>query len=885
MSSPAAGPIRPANETSGQTPHERQDGVAHVPDSSTSRADRHPIPVRVHLDDFPDVDRGLFAPERPLRIDVTDGSAVVPLLVIPRTGAEHLIVLCNGAVDLQKSDGQPIFQRSSWWKRISSHQIFVCDPGTVGDEALSLNWFQAPEREWPVALAARAINNIAEALGVPGARQRTYFGSSAGGFTAIQLQAYAPLARSIVNNAQFDWTRWYAPAVKSVLKARYPGKNAAQIRGTWPRRANALYSFLVRQSAPHVDYWYNAASAYDREVQLPILQAFIAEYPRAGKNIRIHAYHDFDAGHNPMSADRTLELLESTDRGVMPAPSKGIAMSAHELVVREPFAESGDHDFYKVPIRLHGQVADAFADRDPHIVAVPIPDGPHLQAYGRVHPSKVLRVVFHGAVQAGKDQYPRFDRISTMLRTNDSFLSIADPTLTVDPELRLTWYAGTTAWDPAPVIDELIGHAAQLSGAEEIWLIGGSGGGLAAMRHGRVIDNALVFVFSPQTDASKYKGAPFPSLMNKCFDGMDADSAKARYPGKFEVLSAYSEHSTSTVYYMQNLTDPQHITDHYLPFLQAVGINEASGDAPGRRIRTALVAQERQGHGAPTAQEFTEHLTRAVQYFNASEGAALVGDAVQVPHDGPEVLAHHEVLADLSAKLTQAIDTTNRTYRALNRQIGLLPWANETYHRLSQTLVPLGRPLPPAGSFALRTAGIEELTRLVSSAAIDTIVECGSGSSTVWMAAQMEQLQRDGHVYALEHDTHYAQQTRDLLERSGLGHRATVVDAPIETFVGAEGSTAVWYSQEALSEIPEKIDLLFVDGPPASVGRRVREHALSALDARLRHGSLIAVDDIARPDEAAMVRAWLTRPELSAVPGFSELAVLKKTTTKGGTND
>ncbi|EME35764.1 hypothetical protein C884_01314 [Kocuria palustris PEL] len=553
--------------------------------------------------------------------------------------------------------------------------------------------------------------------------------------------------------------------------------------------------------------------------------------------------------------------------------------AADDTSMREPYAVNGLHDFYKVSVRVHDDVSTAFADGEPQIAAVPIPNGPHLQAYGRVRPSRVLRVVFHGAVRAGADQYPRFDRVTTMRRTEDSFLSIADPTLTIDPEITLAWYTGTSTWDPAPVIDELIRSAARRSGAEQVWLIGGSGGGLAALRHGRTVDNALVFAFSPQTDASRYRGGSFPRLMASGFGGMDADAAKAEHPGRFEVLSAYSESCTAAVYYMQNLTDPSHITDHYLPFLRAVDIPEASGDSPTARIRTVLVAQEREGHGPPSAAEFDMHLQRAVAFIDEKP------DAAPEAGPGPRGLEEAEIrtaLEELSEKLTEAIDTTTRTYRALNRQIGILPWTTETYHRLSQELIPSDRPLPPAGSFALRTAGIDELTRLLRESGAEAVVECGSGSSTVWMASQMERAGVDGHVYCLEHEPNYAQQTRDLLDRSGLSHRATVVDAPLEE-LSEPGSDRqrTWYSRAALEQLPSRIDLLFVDGPPTSVGRGVRAHALTELGSRLRVGALIAVDDIARPDEAAMVRSWLSLPQLQSRDGFTELAVLEKIASEG----
>lgn len=849
-------------------------------DRQNLMSDNQTALLRVSLRELADLDPRKLPVESRLRIDVTTDGVSIPLLVVPRAESRGLVVLCNGAVELEKSNGEAVFQRSSWWKQIHAHQIYVCDPGTVGPYGLSLNWFQAAPPQWPIRLVAKAVNELARALGVTSSSDRLYFGSSAGGFAALQLLSYTPRARAIVNNAQFDWTRWYAPAVKSVLDSSFPGADAATVRRRWPHRANALKALARRDRSPRIDFWCNSASDYDRTVQLPIIQEFIRNQPKLSSHIAVHLYEDAEAGHNPMTAQQTIELLNDSLGYQKPAALKGSVMttpSSEDKHARAPFACEGEHADYKVPVKIYAKASEASITPEPQIVAVPIPGGPHLQAYGRMRPSRVLRVVFHGAVSGGAVNYPYFDQIPILTRSQDAFLSIADPTLVEDAELTLTWYAGTSKWDPSSVIHDLINQAMKASGAEEVWFFGDSGGGLAAMRFARLVDNALVFVSSPQTDASKYRGRRFPDLMSSCFEGLDAETAKAQFPGRFEVIDSYSQGSNAWIYYLQNLTDPDYITDHYLPFLRSQGIHEACGDSPDGRVRATLIAQERGGHGPLRPEEFEEHLTRAIEFLHSRLGRSSTADG---PDTAQLEKLFRQSLKELSKQVDKAVETTNRTYRSLNRQLGLLPWNVEAYHRLAGQLVPEDRPLPPAGSFALRTPGIEELTRLISSARPAAIVECGSGSSTVWMAAQLEKIGADGHIYSLEHDPHYAQQTRDLLTRSGLDGRATVVEAPLQATVDISGRPVTWYSEEALDQLPQRCDLLFVDGPPSSKGRGVRAHALAALDSRLTTGGLIAVDDIQRPDEAAMVRGWLQREDLMEMPGFAELAVLIKVDTE-----
>ncbi|MBN6754223.1 hypothetical protein JRG18_07340 [Kocuria palustris] len=272
-------------------------------------------PHRVDLEEMIDLPRALFQPDEPVRLDVTLGTGnVLPLLVIARAGADQVLIMNNGAVDLERSQGLPVFQRSSWSSHILSHQIYVCDPGTVGDEGLSLNWMQAQMPAWMPTQVTRATRVVSAKLGVSAPERRTYFGSSAGGYAALVELAADRGARAIVNNAQFDWTRWYAPQVKSVLDARYSGRLAADVRKRWPHRTSALKQ-LARGNQPlRIEYWVNMASKYDREIPLKHFQDFFTKHPELCEDVITHRYHDPQMGHNPMPQGRTLEILNSRIR-------------------------------------------------------------------------------------------------------------------------------------------------------------------------------------------------------------------------------------------------------------------------------------------------------------------------------------------------------------------------------------------------------------------------------------------------------------------------------------------------------------------------------------------------------------------------------------------
>src|SRR5207244_4204311 len=107
------------------------------------------------------------------------------------------------------------------------------------------------------------------------------------------------------------------------------------------------------------------------------------------------------------------------------------------------------------------------------------------------------------------------------------------------------------------------------------------------------------------------------------------------------------------------------------------------------------------------------------------------------------------------------------------------------------------------------------------------VLECGSGVSTV-VCARMLQLGGSGHVYSLEHDATFAEQTRALLSRHGLSNWATVVDASLD-----QTTDPPWYSENAIPKEAVNIELFVVDGPPANVAHLARYPALPRMASRL----------------------------------------------------
>lgn len=270
-----------------------------------------PAVTTVALDQMDGLDVARWPREQQHRLDVRTEHAVLPFLVVPRTGADGLLVLNNGAVDQSIAQGRPVFQRSSWSAEIRRHQIYFCDPGTLGDDRLSLAWGQLSGAHWVTRDAVRAVRALAAGLGATPAARRVYYGSSAGGFMALAMLADDPGAAAVVNNAQFDWTRWMATGLNPLREARFGNMLPARLRARHPLRTNALNLLAKRGHPVRIDYHVNLASEHDREIDRPMLDEFVRSHPELTAGVRVLPYEDPEARHNPLPKERTLELLDS----------------------------------------------------------------------------------------------------------------------------------------------------------------------------------------------------------------------------------------------------------------------------------------------------------------------------------------------------------------------------------------------------------------------------------------------------------------------------------------------------------------------------------------------------------------------------------------------
>jgi predicted O-methyltransferase YrrM len=145
--------------------------------------------------------------------------------------------------------------------------------------------------------------------------------------------------------------------------------------------------------------------------------------------------------------------------------------------------------------------------------------------------------------------------------------------------------------------------------------------------------------------------------------------------------------------------------------------------------------------------------------------------------------------------------------------------------------------------WALDPEGARTLDNVLREARPRTVVECGSGSSTVLLAEYAAAT--GARVVSLEHDPRWHARTLQLLDERGLAGHVDVRLAPLRPT-----PTGPWYN----AGLPRDVDLVLVDGPPERAGGRGA--APDALRPHLADSAVLLVDDADRPGETAALAAW-----------------------------
>ena len=177
-----------------------------------------------------------------------------------------------------------------------------------------------------------------------------------------------------------------------------------------------------------------------------------------------------------------------------------------------------------------------------------------------------------------------------------------------------------------------------------------------------------------------------------------------------------------------------------------------------------------------------------------------------------------------------------------------------------QYLSPLSEVYLPWTSYAIRPSALVTIINEIIINNRTSILECGGGISTIYIAKILKQ--RGGHLYTIEHDPEWAKELQKQLDKQDLAQYVSLIAAPLEKCPSGFNSSdcSFWYSLDILKQALEniRIDLLLVDGPPASDrhGKYTRYPAVPFLKQYFASDYAVILDDINRSGEQKIAQKW-----------------------------
>lgn len=157
------------------------------------------------------------------------------------------------------------------------------------------------------------------------------------------------------------------------------------------------------------------------------------------------------------------------------------------------------------------------------------------------------------------------------------------------------------------------------------------------------------------------------------------------------------------------------------------------------------------------------------------------------------------------------------------------------------------RALPHLGSWKADTGFLHRIVDGIEMIRPEVVVELGAGASTLVCAAALK-ANGGGTLYSYDQHEAFVAATAEWIESEGA--TAVLRHAPLR--VRSPAWPGRWYD---LQDLPPRIDLLVIDGPPWAIHPFVRGAAESLFD-RLSPGGLILLDDADRPGERIVARRW-----------------------------
>lgn len=244
--------------------------------------------------------------------------------------------------------------------------------------------------------------------------------------------------------------------------------------------------------------------------------------------------------------------------------------------------------------RVGGNAPKIYLDLHEHVPALPlgavelnisIGRGLYLQALVLNQGPGLLIPHFHGAINRRRYQLPRFERLATLIEYGRSAIIFSDPTLHLADHMWLSWYTGWAEVDLHALMGRVTAQVAERLECPDIFLVGMSGGGFAALQTAVHVPSPKVLVINPSIVIERYAATPndvssqrtfIKNVMPHLAKGKNVseiqwgDRWATPMGARLNAAVRYQLPQDVRVRYVNNLNDYLHVIDHFGPFKEAI---------------------------------------------------------------------------------------------------------------------------------------------------------------------------------------------------------------------------------------------------------------------------------------------------------------------------
>ena len=232
------------------------------------------------------------------------------------TENDKLICVGSGAqIRTEKSFDRPVFQRHSWHSELNASVIYYSDPIFLESNSAMCGWCVGTPEEYYLDYIKKVIEKLSKNHGIEN-KNMLFYGSSAGGFTSIQLGTYFRESIVLANNPQTDVRHYNEIHYDKLMEVCFKNMSREQVEKQFAYRLNVISNFKKEKYIPNIYYILELYSDIDFEKHLTpfLFDLRSLDFFNKTNSIQIMFYYE-TGNHNPLNKKDTIRLINHISNG------------------------------------------------------------------------------------------------------------------------------------------------------------------------------------------------------------------------------------------------------------------------------------------------------------------------------------------------------------------------------------------------------------------------------------------------------------------------------------------------------------------------------------------------------------------------------------------